>query len=211
MPTRPSLAAALLCALAAPAPAQEVQPIAAMRLSAELFQAAQALSDPLLMIASAKLRKSVALDRVERAPEEGDAADVPDPGALDWQAMLAEAEALAAGDPTLAGLVDDVRVETTKGVASGQVYSRTTIRGGGRNTYAGLVFDGGTYADVYVEAGAGADLNLFVTDAQGRLVCSDTDLSAIAYCGWRPEARAAFTIEVRNASNRGTPYDLMTN
>ena len=49
---------------------------------------------------------------------------------LDWEAMLAEAETLAAGDADLLGVIDDIRAETAKGVASGPITA--SVRPGGR-------------------------------------------------------------------------------
>ena len=72
-------------------------------------------------------------------------------------------------------------------------------------------FKGGEYAEVYVEGRGTSDLNLYVYDAQNRLVCSDTDISDIAYCGWRPAKTAAFSVKVENKGKSGAPYSMMTN
>ena len=37
---------------------------------------------------------------------------------------------------------------------------------------------------VYIEVRDSSDLNLKIFDDQDRLVCSNTDISAISYCGW---------------------------
>lgn len=207
--------AALIGALAMPAiaQAQETDPITAARLSAELFAVADAKGDALLMIAAARLRKSAPVATIDRAPErDGDApsAETLEPP-LTWEAMLEAAQELSYGDPQLEGLIEDVRAEASKGVQSGRVESYTSIRAGGTDTYRPLVFSGGTYADVYVEGSGVADLNLFVRDAKGRLVCSDTDISAIAYCGWQPNTSETFAVEVRNKGGAPTTYKLMTN
>ena len=117
--------------------------------------------------------------------------------------VLDAMDGLESGDVTFAG---------TKGVTSGEVYSITTIRAGGTDSYPPMTYTGGEYADVYIEgATSSADLNVFVRDAQGRLVCSDTDISAIAYCGWRPGKTEGFTVEVTNRSGTPTSYSLITN
>jgi hypothetical protein len=125
--------------------------------------------------------------------------------------MLAEARDFAAGDAAVLGLIEDLENEAGKGVATGQVYSISTIRDGGTDTYDPLPFRGGEYAEVYVESRDGSDLNVYIYDAQGRLVCSDTDISAISYCGWRPADSGSFTIEVKNRGQGGAGYSLMTN
>lgn len=199
-----------LTALALPAAADPAA-IARAELSARLFAEGMQAGDPVLVMAAAKLRRDLALDRADLAPATAD----PDPAAeadlTGWEAMLSEAAALAAGDPALLGLIEDIRAESTKGVVSGQVYSNSTVRSGGSNVYPPLPFEGGAFAQVYVEGSGAADLNLTIRDAQGRLVCSDTDLSHIAHCGWRPAATGDFTITVESRGPAGSGYALMTN
>ena len=74
-----------------------------------------------------------------------------------------------------------------------------------------MPFRGGEYAEVYVEAPLGVDLNLTVLDAEGHVVCSDTDTSHIAYCGWTPATDGAFTLVIENAGDLPADYALMTN
>ncbi len=199
-----------LCLCAAPAFAQspEPSPVQVAALSARLYDLGMAQGDPVLVLAAARLRKSLAPVQADRRPEDGAAAtEAP----LTWAEMADAAEDLAAEDEALIGLIEDLRVETTKGVASGPVYNIGSLAAGKTDTYARIEFRGGEYAEVYVEAKSPVDLNLAVLDAQGRLVCSDTDRSHIAYCGWRPDAAGAFTLKVENKGRAGTGYALMTN
>lgn len=208
-----SFPAAVLAALW-PACAGADNPVRNAELSARLYEAAVDLKDPMLAIAAARLRKSVLARRVDIAPQKDGPAPA-DPAydrLMSWQDMLDTALSLAPGDPTVAKLAEDVKFAGTKGVTAGQVYSITTIRSGGTDTYPPMTYTGGEYADVYVEgARTSADLNVFVRDAKGRLVCSDTDISAIAYCGWRPDASEGFTVVVTNKSGQPTSYSLITN
>ena len=89
---------------------------------------------------------------------------------LGWEEMLASAEALAEGDEALMGLIEDARVEGTKGVASGPVYNIGQLGNGKGDTYPPIEFRGGEYAEVYVEAKAAVNLNLAIYDDKGRLV-----------------------------------------
>jgi hypothetical protein len=130
---------------------------------------------------------------------------------LGWEEMLASAEALAADDAALLGLIEDAKVEATKGVASGPVYNIGSLSNGKGDTYPPIEFRGGEYAEVYVEAKAATNLNLGVYDDKGRLVCSDTDISPIAYCGWTPATGGSFTLKVDNKGPVGADYALMTN
>lgn len=203
-----------LTALACPLAAEPISPIRTAALSAELFAAGVAADDPVLILAAARLRKSInPAEDAARAPDGAspDGSTSAGEAPLGWEEMADVAADLAADDAALLGLIEDLRVETTKGVITGPVYSIASLAGGRSDTYGGIDFKGGEYAEVYVEAKSSVDLNLTVTDSQGRLVCADTDSSHIAYCGWRPDSTGRFTLKVENKGGAGTGYALMTN
>lgn len=205
---RRTLLALTLAALAAPALAEAPSPVKLAELSARLYAQGVDAGDPLLILSAAKLRKTLAPVASDRAPEGG----TPTEGApLTWEEMLATAETLAGEDATLMGLIDDIRAETFKGVASGPVYNIGSLSNGGDDTYPPIEFRGGEYAEVYVEAKAATNLNLTIYDDKGRLVCSDTDISHIAYCGWTPANGGTFTLKVENKGPTSAAYALMTN
>ena len=201
-----ALTAALILS-ALPALAADPAPLKQAEASRVIYDTGVATRDPLLVLAAAKMRRGLGLSPTDRMAEDG----TPGDGALDADAMLATARDLATGDDMMLGLIDDVASENTKGVVSGPVYNNARIGGGKTDTYRAVPFEGGTYAEIYVEAKGSNDLNLKVTDAQGRLVCSDTDSSAIAYCGWSPRSTGDFTIAVQNASGGSADYALITN
>lgn len=180
-------------------------------LSARLYFAGRDMGDAVMVLAAARLRLSIDPAPADRtAQTEGpEAPPAPEP-ILAAEEMLATARALAGEDEALLGLIADATAERTKGVASGPLYNIGSLASGGRDRYDALPFRGGEYAEVYVEARARSDLRLTVTDEAGRLVCSDSDRSHIAYCGWRPDAPGHFTIVVENRG-AGTSYALMTN
>ncbi|WP_238365067.1 hypothetical protein [Mesobacterium pallidum] len=203
-----TLALVMAASLGTAAGAQEAPPLKMAESSRLVYDAGVATKDPLLVLAAAKLRKSLALQASNRAPEDGEAAD----GApLDFAAMLDTARDLAAGDDLMLGLIEDAATEGTKGVVNGPVYNIANLRAKGTDSYNGVPFEGGKYAEIYVEASGSQDMNLHVYDAQNRLVCSDTDASAIAYCGWRPRSTGGFSIKVTNASGSSARYSMMTN
>lgn len=199
---------AVMMSLALPAWAEGPSPVKVAELSARAYAAGMAAGDPLLVLSAAKLRKSLALVPGDRVAVDGVAGQ----GApQSWQEMLASAEALAAGDAVVLGLIEDAKVEMDKGVASGPVYNIGSLGNGKGDTYPPIEFRGGEYAEVYVEAKAATNLNLGVYDDKGRLVCSDTDISHIAYCGWTPASPGTFTLKVDNKGPVGAEYALMTN
>ncbi len=205
---RALFAALLLSAVPMTAMAEQPSPVKVAELSARLYAAGLEAGDPLLIMTAAKLRKTLAPVATDRAATGGETAeDIP----LTWEEMLASAEPLAADDADLLTLIDDIRVETTKGVASGPVYNIGVLSNGGGDTYPPIEFRGGEYAEVYVEAKSSTNLNLTILDDKGRLVCSDTDVSHIAYCGWTPAAGGTFTLKVENKGPSSANYALMTN
>lgn len=202
------LLASALVSLALPALAEPGSPVQLAELSARLYAAGLAKGDPLLVLSAARLRKEIAPELIDRAAIGSTAGE----GApLSWEEMLASAETLAGDDADLLGLIADAQDETTKGVASGPVYNIGSLANGGADTYPPIEFRAGEYAEVYVEAKDATDLNLTVLDAEGRLVCSDTDMSFIAYCGWTPAEAGSFTLKIENKGPASASYALMTN
>ncbi|SIO05936.1 hypothetical protein [Vannielia litorea] len=201
---------ALTLACAAPAHAAgEMPPLRAMEMSRTLFAAGVEARDPLLMATAAQLRKGVSIEAVERAGSDGEALAGEAP--LSWEAMLDAAREAAGEDEAMLSVIEDIRTAGTKGVSTGPVYSISRLAARKTDTYPPLPYDGGEYAEVYVEGGGDSDLNLYVYDAKGRLVCSDTDKSDVAYCGWRPATSEAFTVKVENKGAGTNRYSLMTN
>lgn len=200
--------AVCLVGLALPAWAEGPSPVKVAELSARLYATGMAAGDPLLVLSAAKLRKGLAPVAGDRAAMGGVAgAGAP----LGWEEMLASASALAGEDAAILGLIEDAKVEANKGVAAGPVYNIGSLGNGKDDTYPPIEFRGGEYAEVYVEAKAATNLNLAVYDDKGRLVCSDTDISHIAYCGWTPASPGTFTLKVENKGPVEADYALMTN
>lgn len=202
------LLASALAALVSPAVAETQSPVKVAELSARLYAMGLDQGDPLLILSAARLRKTLALEATDRVAVDGTAGT----GApLSWEEMLASAETLAGDDDMLLGMIDDARVEGSKGVSSGPVYNIGSLTDGDDDTYPPIEFRGGEYAEVYVEAKDATNLNLTVYDDKGRLVCSDTDISHIAYCGWTPAEAGTFTLKVENKGPASAAYALMTN
>ena len=200
-----------------PAAAQDQTPLRTLELSKRLYEAGRDARDALLVIAAARLRKQVTVaprPDADAAPQPGARAmpqDGQQDGPLGWEQMLADAATFAGEDGDLAGIIADVHATQHKGIVSGPVYSIAVLPAGETARFGPYPFAGGRYAEVYVEGDGSADLNLYVHDAEGRLICADTDLSDIAYCGWRPAGDGVFTITVENAGAAENRYALMTN
>lgn len=180
-------------------------------LSAELYSRGIAAGDALAVLVAAHLRKG--LNATPAAPAGGAAPAEPGPdtGFLDWQVMLEAGRMLAADDPMLASLADDIAAGAGRGVSTGPIYRIAAVEGESRAKVAELYFSGGAYAEAYVEAAPGIDLDLYIRDEAGLVVCKDTGGYNIGYCGWTPAEDGTFTVEVVNGSPGPAEYTLMTN
>ncbi|MFZ1468606.1 MAG: hypothetical protein WAT09_06460 [Paracoccaceae bacterium] len=187
---------ALLALSALPAAAEPTGPLKLAELSARLFDQGLAEGDPVLIATAAQLRKDAGL--------------TPDI-APDWLEMLDQAERLAADNADLLTVIDDIRADLSKGVASGPITHLAALQAGATDTRPPMPFRGGEYAEAYVEASSGADLNLTVLDEGGNVVCTDHNASHIAYCGWTPSMDGEFVLKIENAGNVPTDFALMTN
>lgn len=186
-----------LGALAAlPALADDIGPAKLADLSARLYAEGQASGDALTLATAARLRKEAGIDG---------------PQPLGWQEMLTKAEALAAGDPALLAVIGDIRDGATRGMASGPIHQLAALAPGASEERPPMAFRGGEYAEAYVEAASGADINLIVLDAAGNTICADTDRSHVAYCGWTPAADGDFILVIQNAGDDPADYALLTN
>lgn len=180
-----------------------------MALSARLHAYGVAHADPLAAMTAAAIRKSVMLTTGEIGTP-----DSP-PGAgkspLSWKDMLKTASRLANGRSDLEALIDDVRAAKDKGLIPGAIISNAEIGPRGTRRYLDMTFEGGAYAEVYSEGRDLANIDMFVFDEDGELICAETDLSPVSLCSWTPAKTGTFTVVIENKSNTSTWYALITN
>lgn len=88
-------------------------------------------------------------------------------------------------------------IDKTDEIRRGPGQARTVVGDGGHDEYI-VRFRGGETARVAVAGDGDSDLDLFVYDANGNLVCSDEDDTDRMFCSWQPEASGYYTIEVTN-------------
>jgi hypothetical protein len=170
-------------------------------------------NDALALIVAAQVRQSIGLTEVDRKPKtEGTgSAEVDDTPELTVDAILAEAKSMSGDDEMIVGLADDITASATKGRTVGPGYNVVTLPGNSIDSYDGVSFDGGVYAEVYAEGSGRTNLDLYIYDQNGNLICSDTDSSDIAYCGWTPSWTGPFSIKVVNRGGKSNKYALITN
>ncbi|MCI5078565.1 hypothetical protein [Oricola sp.] len=191
-----------------------------IKLSRTLYERALERSDPILMLAAARLRMDADAEpgKVGRTePSGSDLAPRNGPNASgDGQVFSSEqwlqlAVRLSNGSSIIAGLADDIRSMKPKGLEEGGIYTEATIAARGKRYHYDLNFVGGAFAEIYSEGLGPADIDMFVYDNNGALVCSQTDPSNVNQCGWTPGATGPFDVTLENKSDFADTYALMTN
>ncbi len=209
----------LSCVIATPSFGQsaaadpQAEALKLIRMSRTLHDRAIETSDPVLMLSAARLRKDSGMAAGELGTlEDGE----PGSGGVSedtfgWEAWLQEAVRLSGGSELIAGLADDIRTSKSKGLKGQAVYTEGRLAAHDSHRYSNLNFVGGEFAEVYSEGLGKADIDLFVRDSRGALVCSQTDSSNINQCGWTPGATGPFEVTLENKSDFADTYALTTN
>lgn len=196
------------------APSDEglVTAIQNMALAQQLAGMGVATSDPILLLAAARLASQVTVAGAELSAR--DASEAPTLGAGPMHSadeMLAAARDLAGDRDDLLGLIEDAEAEGSRGSVYGSGYYDGYI-GGGQNLYYDEAFYGGEQAVITLQGHNPSDIDLWVYDEYGNLVCSSTGYSSYESCSWTPRWTGDFTVRVENEGHpRGTDFTLWTN
>ena len=195
-----------------PATASPNQDVSYIRLSAELASAARDARDPILMLAAGVLgemavvqeepRDKISESDQEAAVEEKTGAD----------SLFALAEEYSGTNEELLALVADAmeRDYAPKGAVGGAIVHYDLVRARDTDIYR-IRFRGREYAEVCVVGDGDTDLDLYIYDQNGNLVCSDTDYTDRMYCSWTPRWTGPFEIEIENLGTVYNEYRLLTN
>ncbi|WP_376988139.1 hypothetical protein [Bosea sp. R86505] len=183
-----------------------------LALGYQLYGIGQERKDPLVVIAAARLIAAVPLaDRQREKVERGgtDTAGA-DKKPLDLDAVLTGARTLAAGDKTLLAMISDVETTASRGRVGGPGRTASGVRAGATDVYTER-FRGGQRAEVAVTGDGDTDLDLYVYDENGNLICQDTDFTDRTFCQWNPRWTGFFRIEIVNLGSIRNTYFLATN
>ncbi len=96
------------------------------------------------------------------------------------------------------------------GVVGGPKRISDRIKGYATDAYE-LDFQGGEQAIVELRGDGDTDLDLYVYDANGQLVASDTRRTDQCLATWTPRATGTFTVKVKNLGSIHNRYVLRTN
>jgi hypothetical protein len=181
-----------------------------LALAAELTRYGKARSEPLALLAAARIVLDVGWEPINTKANSNGASDV---DLLDAAAMLNEAKRLAAGQPTILALVtplQDRAARTPRGAEGGIKLAGGTLRARGLHSY-NVTFTGGQPASVYV-TGSRESASAFqcaIFDSKGRKIATKDDVECLIT--WWPDRRDTYRIEVRNARRADRQYLFMTN
>lgn len=198
--------------------AGEQGPVGQLAMAQDLFAYGAASGNALAVVTAAQISMSVEVKDVEREvetkategaeeiAETGEGADAP----VSPEAMLAKAKQMAAGDPTLTGLVEDIEAEGARGRMGGASRTLSRLRAGKTDVFR-VPFKGGRLAELAIVGDGDADLDLLVTDDNGNTICRDVSYSDKLYCSWTPAWDGYFLVGVVNQGRIRNSYYILTN
>lgn len=196
-------------------------------LSAQLAYLGCDQEDPMLLIAASRLLAWATPWPASQAPEvTGGEADVPGthpricvpfgPPVTEHtaQSLLADARALAGGDPHLLGVIDAVRQKNDDAIAragnGGPDMYKLLLRRGAKATFH-ILFRGREPAAVAVVGTSDAKLDLVVLDGKNSVACESHAAGDHQFCTWIPAADATVSIMIENQGSWANALMLYTN
>lgn len=188
--------------------------VSAHVLAGQLIDYGRANKDALALIAAAQILKQSPARTVDQSKtSEGgqdDAGKTSGGGDYSADAALASAAEIAGQNPTLTGLIGDVRESSSRGRAQGPAVHRDSVRARATDVYD-ITYTGGDRAEVGVIGDGDTDLDLYVYDENGNLICKDDDRTDTMACSWRPRWTGPFRVKIKNLGNVHNNYTLLTN
>lgn len=130
--------------------------------------------------------------------------------------LLAAAKEFANEDEVLLGMIAKVetklaaQAEGTRGAQGGPKYDSDRVWAHDY-VYYNIVFYANEIAEVAVSGDGDTDLDLYVYDANGNLITSDTDYTDDCYVRWVPAWTGTFKIKIVNRGGVYNNYVLVTN
>jgi len=127
--------------------------------------------------------------------------------------LLADAKRFAGRDRTMTAWADEVQKALnarTRGAVGGPRQASDVVYGGGVIEYQ-LGFIANQRAEVLLSGSGVSDLDLYIFDSNGILICADEGYSDDAFASWIPAWTGSFTIVVKNWGNRANRFVIYTN
>jgi hypothetical protein len=171
-----------------------------MATAEQLARYGEEKKDPLALILAARMKQEVGETPVEREKEnKGDKGEAKSAKRdTSVQGLLEKAKKLAQGRKDIVALADEVGKSSTRGAEGGPRVARTVVRSTAIDTFRPIVFRGGEPAEVGISGDGDSDLDLYVYDELGNLICRAESRSDYEICRWTPRWEGPFQIRVKN-------------
>jgi len=174
--------------------------------------------DPLLLTAAAQFLKAAETGQTKLDATKSSEGGQDDKGqksgvTLTSEALFSEAKALAGSDKSLVAVIDSVQSASSavsRGAVGGAKHKTDRVRAGATDVFT-IKYRGNRTAEVAVIGDGDTDLDLFVYDENGHLICSDRDSTDRTYCAWEPSWTGKFKIKIENLGSVYNVYDIITN
>lgn len=190
-------------------PSPAAQAVETARTAYSLARYGDSNKDALALITAARMLKEVGASDggAKRTSPEGAKASGGNP--MTVEAILARAKTHAAGRADLLALAADVETGGTRGRIGGPGSTRTVVNSRATDVFT-IAFRGGETAAVAISGDGDSDLDLYVRDENGNLICYSESNGDDEWCRWTPRWSGNFVIRV---VNRGiaNQYVLRTN
>lgn len=173
-------------------------PVESMSTAYALIRYGEQNKDPLALISAARILQTVGASpfRGERAGgTPGEAKSPTDSRSV--ESLLLRAKTMAGNRADIVALADDVAQAGARGRVEGPGRTRSVVNTRATESYR-LNFRGGERALVLVSGDGDSDLDLFVFDENGNLICKDDDQTDDMVCAWTPRWTGTFRVQIRN-------------
>jgi hypothetical protein len=198
---------------AGPGAADAVGAVTALEAAMNLADFGRANEDPTILIGAARAIQMIG--QTEAEAESSESGEIDDPAKAVAEAadtdkaeaeaagdlvgdLLAEATLLARGDETLLAQIAMVEAGDTKGSTQGAGYYNSVQLQAGSYYSITDTFYGGEYAEVGIMGDGDTDVDLFIYDENGNLICQSTSWNDREVCGFRPAWTGPFRIVMEN-------------
>lgn len=169
-------------------------------------------NDALALIVAASIKQGIGSTEEEGEKEsegEGEMGEKDEGAGNSVGDILDRARALAGDNPELGGMIDDVAATSSRGDVAGAGCYNDRVWSGYTDTWTITFTAGSNYIDL---SGDGdTDLDLYVYDSNGRLICAGESYYDDEFCSWRQYRPETLYVKVKNLGGVYNVYDLCTN
>lgn len=187
-----------------------------IKLAAELAQYGYDYDSPTALIQAATILNEVQLREFEVESiilgegEDGNKKD--SRPAFTVEQLIKDALELAGNDDVVSAMASRIKVSegVTRGRVGGAISQEEIVKANTTDIY-NIKFYASETAEVLVIGDGDTDLDLYVYDSNGNLICKDDDYTDDCYCRWTPKWTGTFRIEIKNRGSVYNKYVIATN